>query len=179
MIRTTVDIVGFSRGGILAIEFANRVAEEFPNERIRFVGLFDPVGSVGFPGCFGGYRHFELPSGVMYSAEAYSLDENRCMFPGTEVNVSVQQWFRGVHSDIGGGFKDHDIADHVLEWMTEQAQFAGVSMDLTTVKQQYGWNPNPNGKINRNRGPTAWFRRSDGRKILSSGGSYSVGSVAF
>ena len=34
MNRTMVDIVGFSRGGILAIEFANRVAEEFPDETI-------------------------------------------------------------------------------------------------------------------------------------------------
>jgi hypothetical protein len=174
----TVDIVGFSRGGIEAIEFAHLVAKEFPDERIRFVGLFDPVGSVGFPGCFAGYRHFDLPEGVEYSASAMAQDENRCMFPATDVYVNFQQWFRGIHSDIGGFFKDHDIADHVLEWMTGHAQNAGVSMDLTSVKQKYGWKPNPNGQIHRNHGVTSWFTRSassGGRHVIADFGTYTVG----
>jgi len=165
-----VDIVGFSRGGIEAIEFANRIADQYPDEVIRFVGLYDPVGSVGHPGGFGGYR-FTLPENVIHSAAAMAQDENRRMFPGTDANAEVTQWFHGVHSDIGGGFKNHDIADGVLLWMTGQAHSAGVSIDLNLIKK-YGWNPNLNGKINRNHGFTNWFKRSGGRYVISDVGSY-------
>jgi RHS repeat-associated protein len=163
-----VDIVGFSRGGIEAIEFANRIADKYPGETIRFVGLYDPVGSVGHPGGFAGYR-FTLPGNVVNSVEAMAQDENRRMFPGTYANAKTTQWFRGVHSDIGGGFKDHDIADGVLQWMTDQAH--GVSMDLNRIKK-YGWNPDLNGKINLNHGFTSWFTRSGGRYVISDVGSY-------
>jgi RHS repeat-associated protein len=89
----TVDIIGFSRGGIEATEFANRVADAFgSDETIRFVGLFDPVGSVGHPGGFGHYR-FQLPNSVEYSAEAMAANENRSWFPATWVNTTIHQWF--------------------------------------------------------------------------------------
>lgn len=41
---STVDVVGFSRGAAIAISFANDVAEELPDQRIRFIGVFDVVG---------------------------------------------------------------------------------------------------------------------------------------
>ena len=41
---STVDVVGFSRGAAIAISFANEVAEELPDQRIRLVGVFDVVG---------------------------------------------------------------------------------------------------------------------------------------
>jgi uncharacterized protein (DUF2235 family) len=47
-----IDIVGFSRGAALALAFANRVAKQMRDDRgrpprIRFLGLFDVVGSFG------------------------------------------------------------------------------------------------------------------------------------
>lgn len=76
------------------------------------------------PFCFG------LPEKVRYSTEAMSLNENRCMFPDTDVNVTVEQWFRGVHSDIGGRFANHELSDYVLQWMTSKEATAGVSINL-------------------------------------------------
>jgi type VI secretion system (T6SS) phospholipase Tle1-like effector len=138
----TLDIVGFSRGGIEAVEFANRIHDAYPDEVIRVVGLYDPVGSFGHPGGFGGNR-ITLPPGVVHSAEAMAQDEHRKWFPATDVNVTVHKWFRGEHSDIGGGFWNHDIADAVLDWMTEQASSAGVQLDLTGVKAKVRLEPEP------------------------------------
>ncbi len=169
---TTVDIVGFSRGGIEATEFANRVADAFPDEKIRFVGLFDPVGSVGHPGGFGSYRT-QLPSGVGYSVEAMAANENRSSFPGTDVNVNLQQWFRGTHSDIGGGWPNHQLSDYVLQWMIQQAQSKGVGINLSAIQAKFGWDPNPNGPIDANQGITSWFMTGGSRRVLGPGYSFS------
>jgi uncharacterized protein (DUF2235 family) len=170
---TVVDIVGFSRGGIEATEFANRVADAFPDERIRFVGLFDPVGSVGSPGSFGKYRT-QLPTRVEYSVEAMAQDENRSWFPATRVNVTLTQWFRGTHSDIGGGWPNQQLSDWVLQWMIQQAQGKGVGINLSAIKAKFGWDPNPNGPINPNTGITSWFTMPGGRIVMAPGGSYSA-----
>ena len=54
--NTPIDIVGFSRGAALALSFANKIHKEKslggssgrgPN--VRFLGLFDVVGSFGIP----------------------------------------------------------------------------------------------------------------------------------
>lgn len=29
----------------------------------------------------------------------------------------LQMWFSGSHSDVGGGFQDHDLSDLALIWM--------------------------------------------------------------
>jgi RHS repeat-associated protein len=169
---TRMDIVGFSRGGIEATEFANRVADAFPDEEIRFVGLFDPVGSVGFPGSFGRYR-FQLPAQVEYSAEAMAANENRSWFPATDVNVTVQQWFRGTHSDIGGGWPNHQLSDYVLQWMIQQAKSSDVEINLSAIQDRFGWNPNPSGPIDPNQGVTSWRTTGGVRNVLSAtGGGY-------
>ncbi|MBN1867987.1 DUF2235 domain-containing protein [Candidatus Sumerlaeota bacterium] len=167
------DIVGFSRGGIEAIAFANIIAENYPGETIRFVGLFDPVGSVGGAGRFGGYPITlpEIPG--MRSAQAISIDEDRRWFPGTDVNVTDKRRFRGVHGDIGGGFADHDIADFVLQWMTDRAIEADVSIDLRLI-MKYGWHPDENGTVNKNK---AWYPKVRvGRLIKSPTGDYTITS---
>ena len=83
--------------------------------------------------------------------QAISVDENRYWWPGTDVNVNKEKRkFRGVHADIGGGWANHEIADFVLQWMTDHAIKAGVSIDLTWVKERYGWHPNQYGPINTN-----------------------------
>jgi RHS repeat-associated protein len=170
---TTVDIVGFSRGGIEATEFANEVADAFPNETIRFVGLFDPVGSVGHPGGFGRYRT-QLPASVGYSVEAMAANENRSWFPGTDVNVNLQQWFRGTHSDIGGGWPNHQLSDYVLQWMIQQAQSKGVGINLSAIQAQFGWDPNPNGPIDPNTGVTSWSTTGSIRNVIGAGYSYTI-----
>ena len=47
---TDVDIVGFSRGAALAIDFANHVCQKIPAANVRFVGVWDIVAQFGLPG---------------------------------------------------------------------------------------------------------------------------------
>jgi hypothetical protein len=176
---TVVSIIGFSRGGIQATEFANRVAKNFPDETIKFVGLFDPVGSVGHPGGLGPYR-YHLPSGVLNSAEALADNENRTWFPATLVNVKTTPvWFPGTHSDIGGAWADTELGDYVCQWMVQQAQAASVGIDLNKIETDFApWDPNLNGCVTPdsfdNVGATSFSRSSGGRVVLGVGGAGAV-----
>ena len=62
----TIDVFGFSRGAATARVFANLIAEgRVPRAKVRFLGLFDTVGSFGIPG-----NHTEA-SVVTEVAQAY------------------------------------------------------------------------------------------------------------
>ena len=37
-----------------------------------------------------------------------------------------QVWFPGVHSDVGGGYPEHDLSDITLEWMVKKAKADGL-----------------------------------------------------
>ena len=46
-----VDIVGFSRGSAIELHFASMIQRAYSADQpIRFLGLFDVVGSFGIPG---------------------------------------------------------------------------------------------------------------------------------
>jgi uncharacterized protein (DUF2235 family) len=130
-----VDVVGFSRGAALALSFANRVKTQHQGLRIRFVGVFDVVGQFGLPG-----RHVQaghvlsLPDNVDCCRHAMAMDESRALFPLTRLcddrggrSQSLQElWFRGVHSDIGGGNGNRALNWTSLNWMFLQAKRAGL-----------------------------------------------------
>ena len=40
-----------------------------------------------------------------------------------------QVWFPGVHSDIGGGYKDSRLSDEALLWMVNRAKDCGLAFD--------------------------------------------------
>jgi uncharacterized protein (DUF2235 family) len=157
----TADIIGFSRGGIQAIQFANWIHDNFPDEKIRFVGLFDPVGSVGSPLEFGGYQT-TLPDNVARSAEALALDENRTWFSPVIVPGATREWFKGTHSDIGGGWAAHGLSDITLLWMATKAQQAGVSIDLNRWRRYMPIEPNPKQPVDSN--PWWYFFFSGGSR---------------
>ena len=109
---TTIDVIGFSRGAALAISFANEVARKLPTLSIRFIGVWDIVGEFGLPGRFVNAGHdLRLPPNAKRVYHAMALDEARSVFQLTrlcgtgrdEDERLVEVWFRGVHSDIGGG----------------------------------------------------------------------------
>lgn len=140
-----IDIIGFSRGAAMAREFANRITgmaarnEISQPFRIRFLGLFDTVGSFGIPGnsCDIGYD-LSIPRSVEFAAHAIALNEHRPFFPLSSIEpraglrgsdaTRVEQGFLGAHSDIGGGYADGDLSDVALNWMVEQARRAGVPL---------------------------------------------------
>ena len=149
---TTIDVVGFSRGAALALDFVNEIAKgkaklaDGSIPKVRFLGLFDCVPSFGvalIPINIG--WDLEVPANVEKCFHALALDERRGNFhlhrpkmlgeqrPGSLTEV----WFRGVHSDIGGNGADEDpprgLASIALNWMFVNAQACGLEFDPQTV----------------------------------------------
>ena len=77
-----VDVVGFSRGAALALSFVNEIADEMPQQKVRFLGLFDVVGQFGLPGpnVNAGHR-LTLPGNVEACRHAMAIHESRAFVP--------------------------------------------------------------------------------------------------
>jgi uncharacterized protein (DUF2235 family) len=126
---TEIDVVGFSRGAATAVSFANTLATRFPHVRIRFLGLWDIVGQFGAPGEHVNAGHdLDMPPNVDHCYHAMALDETRALFPLTRLGTNtgapagVQEvWFRGVHSDVGGGNGNPSMNWLSLHWMYQNA----------------------------------------------------------
>jgi uncharacterized protein (DUF2235 family) len=132
---TIVDVVGFSRGAALAVSFANEIARKLPRLSIRFIGVWDIVGEFGVPGEHINAGHdLRFPANVKRCYHAMALDERRLLFPlsrlsGTGANEEgrlTEVWFRGVHSDIGGGNGNRGLNWVSLNWMFENALREGL-----------------------------------------------------
>ncbi|MFT5110821.1 MAG: hypothetical protein ACI8P9_000130 [Parasphingorhabdus sp.] len=132
-----IDIIGFSRGAALAIEFANKIKDDGikrdKNVPVRFLGIWDTVASFGFPGNKVNLGHkLTLPSNLGRCCHAIALDERRSTFPLTRVSKNAttdrakcdvhELWFRGYHSDVGGGNKNHKRSHLSLTWMMHQGK---------------------------------------------------------
>jgi uncharacterized protein (DUF2235 family) len=138
-----VDVVGFSRGAALAMSFANRIAAELPDQQVRFVGVFDVVGQFGLPGRHINAGHIlTLPPNVKCCRHAMAMDESRSLFPltrlcdknGNPADSLQELWFRGVHSDIGGGNGNRGMNWIALHWMFTQAKKAGLPIDPAAIE---------------------------------------------
>ena len=139
-----VDIVGFSRGGAIALSFANEIAGKLPDVQIRFLGLFDVVGQFGLPGPNVQAGHLlTLPANVRCCRHAMAMDESRALFPLTRLcdeqgrhgDELVELWFRGVHSDVGGGNGNRGLNWIALHWMFVNAQRAGLPLDPAAIER--------------------------------------------
>ncbi len=47
-----------------------------------------------------------------------------------------QQWFAGVHSNIGGGYPDEGLSDIALKWITAKAAETGLAYDLKKLEAE-------------------------------------------
>ncbi len=106
---------------------------------IEFLGVWDTVGALGIPAPFlgtlgtGKYLfHDTEPSKIIrHARHAVAIDENRQDFepalwtekPGIDL---LQVWFAGVHTDIGGGYKEHALGDHAGLWLAQEASRFGL-----------------------------------------------------
>lgn len=109
---------------------------------IKFIGVWDTVGALGIPvkaldilNPFKNKFHdTNISSNVESGYHALAIDDERRVFHPTlwdERNVqsgqTVEQvWFAGVHTDVGGGYKEHGLSDITLEWMVKKATAAGL-----------------------------------------------------
>ena len=140
----TIDIIGFSRGAALAVHFANQVQEEKSGAEVRFLGLWDLVGCFGLPGNDLNIGwDLTLPDNVKKCYHAMALDERRGNFCLTRVKPRKEGviedrlqevWFRGVHSDVGGG-QCPGLANIALCWMLRRAKEAGLPVVADKLKQ--------------------------------------------
>ncbi|MBN9608530.1 MAG: hypothetical protein BGO26_19150 [Actinobacteria bacterium 69-20] len=116
---------------------------------IRFIGVWDTVGSLGIPNLgiplLGpvarwvnrrwAFHDVKLSSRVASAFQALSIDEARRPFeptlwqqqPHSDGQQLAQVWFAGDHSDIGGGYADRRLAEIALWWLTARARDCGLA----------------------------------------------------
>jgi len=131
-----------------------------PDFNIHFIGVWDTVGALGVPVTplrFWNKKHFEfhdveLSGRVNHAYQALAIDEKRKPFlpsvwkkqatsPASQ--VLEQAWFPGVHSNIGGGYRNTGLSDSALNWMAARAKKAGLSLTLNPPPR-----PNPDDTMN-------------------------------
>lgn len=173
-----IDIVGFSRGAATALDFCHlilgrgitdpatgAVLESQP--QIRFLGLWDVVGAFGL-GFLGNVllnigHHLSMPAaGVRFCFHALALDEQRISFTPTRLPGAHEVWFRGVHSDIGGGNGNRGLNDITLGWMLCKAMAAGLPIadaDIAALQPDPDQAPKPKLKLIDIRNVSAVDRR--------------------
>lgn len=146
---------------------------------IRFLGVWDTVGSLGIP--WSGipavdrinrrwqFHDTQLSTIVQSACQALAIDEARKPFepavweqqPGATDQSLKQIWFSGVHCDVGGGYADTGLSDIPLRWMANEAQACGLAFkadafSATTAGGSSGnvlmpFDPKPLGRLHNSR----------------------------
>ena len=128
--------------------------------RIRCVGVWDTVGALGIPGKLGNsftrgkYRFHDTQLGdhIDFGFHALSIDERRGPFEPTLWSTLVdndistervrQVWFPGVHSNVGGGYRDAGLSDLALDWMIgEVSRATDLVFDRGYCREQVSGDP--------------------------------------
>ncbi|ARF52899.1 DUF2235 domain-containing protein [Streptomyces gilvosporeus] len=126
---------------------------------IHFIGVWDTVGSLGIPDAGPqwlepavrrgnrrwAFHDTELSSWVKGAFQALAIDEQRTPFeptlwhqqPGAADNGQElkQVWFTGVHTDVGGGYKETALSDITLLWMVDQARRYELEFDNEALSE--------------------------------------------
>ena len=142
---------------------------------IEFVGAWDTVGSLGIPVPFWGtlndrkflFHDTEPSKIVQHARHAVSIDENREDFNpvlwSDKPNVDIKQvWFAGVHSDVGGGYKNRGLSDCASSWMVAEATKCGLQFESHFVD---AIKPKPSIKMHNGRKGIYMARDTIVRKI--------------
>ena len=131
--------------------------------KIKFIGVWDTVGSLGIPKKGGVARELqfhdtELSGTVENAYHALAIDEHREPFLPTlwsykpKASQKIEQvWFCGAHSDVGGGYPEDDASRLALKWMLDKAQGAGLELDGEALKT-FPLSPSPQGKLHNSKG---------------------------
>lgn len=135
----------------IAWHFAKVIGSRFPT--VHFIGVWDTVASVLVPRADRAWipsletlPYTKSNPSVAIFRHALALDERRRMFrvapwaqpqpfvpnrfePSDRQDQDIEQrWFPGVHSDIGGGYREDEsaLSKRPLIWMIEEASRAGL-----------------------------------------------------
>jgi hypothetical protein len=133
LVDVNIDVFGFSRGAAQARVFCQWLSELMPDgrlcgvpARIRFLGIFDTVASVGLANRstvvgdqtnghldWAQPEYLRIAPGVKKCVHYVAMHENRASFPLESVRLpngtmpaNCQQYaLPGMHSDVGGGYE--------------------------------------------------------------------------
>jgi uncharacterized protein (DUF2235 family) len=147
--------------GTAARDFRARHAHPDPTP-IRFIGVWDTVGSLGIP-LSGGrllnrfnrrwqFHDTKLSSTVQSAFHALAIDEKRPSFAPTIWDPSPtgiglersQLWFAGDHSDVGGGYGERGLSNVALRWLVTCARSCGLAFTPNAFAELA---PNPLGTV--------------------------------
>jgi uncharacterized protein (DUF2235 family) len=122
---------------------------------VKALGVWDTVGSYGVPAGFAisglaynftirhlGFHDRQLGDRIENAFHAMSIDESRGPFAPTfwtmqdkKPKGDVEQvWFSGVHSDVGGGYKETGLSDLPLIWMMDRLSGLGLDLDEDFIR---------------------------------------------
>jgi uncharacterized protein (DUF2235 family) len=142
---------------------------------VTFLGVWDTVGALGFPykrvaavlDRMPWFRHkfhnAVLSDSVTFGCHALAIDDERLTFHPTfwgEPHPRIEQvWFAGMHSDVGGGYAETQLADLALQWMVRHAVAHGLRL---YPKHEVSGDPNPGGVMHDSRdGLQGLYRRRE------------------
>lgn len=145
--------------------------------RITFLGAWDTVLALGIPIKWVDvladkvpflrhrFQDLRLSKSVEHARHALAIDDERLTFhpelwdkQRTDYQTIKQVWFCGVHTDVGGGYREQQLSDIPLIWMTEEAKKHGLRL---YPKVGLTLDPNPDGVMHDSRGGklTRFYRR--------------------
>lgn len=127
---------------------------------VKLLGVYDTVGSYGVPAgfsglaplgryitlaVFGGFEDTRLGAHVEHALHAIAVDERRRPFTPTFWTVKKgdphpqnieQNWFPGVHCNVGGGYDDSGLSDIALTWMIARSRaLTNLTFDDAAIKR--------------------------------------------
>jgi uncharacterized protein (DUF2235 family) len=135
--------------------------------KIKFLGVWDTVAALGIPfktidvivNFFPFFRHkyhnLKLSNSVINARHALAIDDERKTFHPKIWDKEIkddqtmkQVWFSGMHTDVGGGYKEHKLSDIPLTWMVMEAKEFGLRI---YPKNKVEINQNPEGIMHNSR----------------------------
>ncbi|MGD8306227.1 MAG: DUF2235 domain-containing protein, partial [Ignavibacteria bacterium] len=138
--------------------------------RPHFIGVWDTVKSVGM--FVQNFPNTKLNPDVNIGIHAVSIDERRRKFkpnlwdelhdPEDHRQFIRQVWFAGVHSDVGGFYKEHGLSDCALKWVIDEAKAQGLIISQNEYEKIQ---ENPADKLHNSLLPFWWILGWITRKI--------------
>lgn len=113
--------------------------------KVKFLGLWDTVRSVGTPWSPKAFPHTYSNPAVRIVRHALALDERRGLYPTNlfkwpppKGQDLLEVWFPGAHADVGGGYDvagGAGIGSIPLLWVAQHAHAAGLALDWKEVME--------------------------------------------
>ena len=109
---------------------------------VHFIGVWDTVKALLLTEN-AKFHDANLNPDIGFGYHALSIDERRKRFRPNlwntkvkHVNQTIEQvWFAGVHSDVGGSYKEAGLSNIALHWMLEKATEQDLLVDEEKLKK--------------------------------------------